>query len=160
MITQEHLKSILHYDPATGVFTWLLDSLYRKVKGKRAGFAFDAYRAIKIKGHIYLEHVLAFLYMTGSVPEFVDHVNRKGAQNHWINLREATRSQNGANRPAQVNNKSGKKGVYWDKQHQKWRTCIKICGKTVNLGRFDNIEDAAEAYKLKALELFGEFACV
>jgi hypothetical protein len=37
---------------------------------------------------------------------------------------------------------------------------VRLCylnGKTYNLGRFSNIEDAANAYKEKEKDLFGDF---
>lgn len=44
-----------------------------------------------------------------------------------------------------INNKSGYKGIYWDKHRNKW--CADICsqGKRIRLGRFDTIEDALKA---------------
>lgn len=44
-----------------------------------------------------------------------------------------------------INNKSGYKGVCWDKCRNKWCADIRIQGKRFRLGRFDNIEDAVRA---------------
>lgn len=52
------------------------------------------------------------------------------------------------------------KGVCWDKNRCKWMSSIKINGKNKYLGRFDSEVDAANAYNIAALELFGEFAQV
>ena len=46
-----------------------------------------------------------------------------------------------------VNNKSGIKGVYWDKKNSKWRVQITFQGITHRLGSFDKLEDATEARK-------------
>ena len=43
------------------------------------------------------------------------------------------------------NNKSGVVGVTWDRQTQKWRAHITINARTVHLGRFTSIDDAATA---------------
>ena len=45
-----------------------------------------------------------------------------------------------------ANNTSGFRGVCFDKARDKWISRIDVNGKTVNLGRFDNVEDAAKAY--------------
>lgn len=88
----------------------------------------------------------------------VDHINGDGLDNRRSNLRLATRAENGRNRHMQVNNKSGYKGVSWYKQYGRWRTTIKVSGKTLNLGYFDLPEIAALAYDEAARGYFGEFA--
>jgi len=45
--------------------------------------------------------------------------------------------------PMQSNNKSGYTGVYWSGVSNKWAAQIKIKGKMVGLGTYENIEDAA-----------------
>lgn len=44
-----------------------------------------------------------------------------------------------------INNKSGYKGVCWDKQRKKWYASICVHRKRIMIGRFDNIEDAVKA---------------
>lgn len=87
-----------------------------------------------------------------------DHINGDSRDNRRTNLRVATRSQNLANQPKQCHNTSGYKGVCWDKQTSRWRAFISVKGKTVSLGRFDDIEDAAQAYREAAVKHFGSFA--
>lgn len=88
----------------------------------------------------------------------VDHANGNGLDNRRINLRPATRSQNGANRPPPSNNTSGYKGVYWSRPMRKWRACIGVDDRKVYLGYFTDPVDAARAYNRAALEIFGEYA--
>jgi AP2-like factor, euAP2 lineage len=54
------------------------------------------------------------------------------------------------------------KGVIYikNKTMDKWRACIKINGKRISLGRYLTEKEAAIAYNKKAIELFGEFACL
>ncbi len=63
MITQAELKEILHYDPDTGEFTWLVSPAKNVKSGDRAGcLADNGYRHIGINGNTYKEHRLAWLY--------------------------------------------------------------------------------------------------
>jgi len=45
------------------------------------------------------------------------------------------------------NNKSGIRGVHWDRNAQKWRAIIYFRGKQIHLGLFSNIDDAAKTRK-------------
>lgn len=90
--------------------------------------------------------------------EMVDHINGNGLDNRRENLRLATASQNQQNRGKQQNNTCGVKGVYWDKQHKRWRARIWCNGQSIHIGFFTTLEEAAAAYCVKARELFGEFA--
>ena len=58
------------------------------------------------------------------------------------------------------NTSSSYKGVHWHKQLQKWTPHINIYGKQIRLGCFHDEKAAARAYNEKALELFGEYACL
>lgn len=50
-------------------------------------------------------------------------------------------------RGANKNSKSGVKGVYWNKREKRWIAKIGIKGKSITLGRFRTLEEAAEARK-------------
>lgn len=54
-------------------------------------------------------------------------------------------------------NTSGIKGVYWDKNRNKWVAQIEFKGKTYYLGRYANKEDAREAREKAEKEMFGKF---
>ena len=85
-----------------------------------------------------------------------DHQDHNGLDNRRENLRLATFNQNRQNSRAQVNNTSGFKGVV--RSRKKWVARIRIDGRERYLGCFAKREEAAEAYKIAAKELFGEFA--
>lgn len=55
------------------------------------------------------------------------------------------------------NNKTGIKGVRWDKDRLKWAASIYFKGKCYQLGRFDDINDAIKARREKEDELFGPY---
>jgi len=154
MITQERLKQLLSYDPATGAFTWL--RAHRKIKvGDRAGALDAGYWRMKIDGQSYKASRLAFLYMTGSWPKAdAEHKNLQRHDDSWDNLREATRSQNTGNTEKRKKNACGVKGVYFSKAHNKWRAQCR--GK--HLGLFSSLEEAGRAYAERAKVEFGEFA--
>ena len=86
-----------------------------------------------------------------------DHIDGDGLNNRRSNLRTATRSQNMRNRPKQENNKSGFKGVCWSKRDNKWRAYIQVGRKSIHLGYFDAIEDAASAYAKGSTQIHGAF---
>lgn len=89
----------------------------------------------------------------------VDHKDRNGLNNQRSNLRQATRSQNNANRRASRNNISSQfLGVAFEKDRKKWTARIRKNGIGYRLGSFATEHEAAEAYNLGAIRLHGEFA--
>jgi hypothetical protein len=87
----------------------------------------------------------------------VDHINGNKLDNRKSNLRICTQQDNCRNRCVQSNNKSGYKGVSFNKEKQKYEACICIDKKTIHLGLFNSAIDAAIAYKNSETKLFGKF---
>jgi hypothetical protein len=157
-LTQARLKELLHYNPDTGVFTWLA-SPRGGWAGKTAGYASNGYRRLRINERQYLAHCLAWLYMTGSWPsKQIDHINADRSDNRISNLRLATRSQNGANARRRVDNTSGAKGVSWHRITGKWSASLAVNGRQYHLGLFDSTAEASAAYAAAAERHFGQFA--
>lgn len=77
--------------------------------------------------------------------ELADHINRNKLDNRLINLRKCNATLNVINRPINKNNKSGIKGIYWDKFTNKWRVEIMSNYKKIKLGRYFLINDAISA---------------
>lgn len=162
-LTARYLRTILDYDPETGVFRWrertdVGRSWNTRYAGKIAGCA-DRRRGgaptISINKRDFAAARLAFLYMTGRWPKNeTDHRDGRRANNAWANLREATSRQNRQKRCAQSNSRSGVKGVTWRADKRKWRATI----ERDHLGYFDSAAEAEAAYRAAALERFGEFA--
>lgn len=87
-------------------------------------------------------------------PRYVDHINGDKLDNRRGNLRICTSSQNSANMKIDRANTSGFKGVSWHAAAGKW--AAKIAQKY--LGLFESAQEAHEAYKRAADEIYGEFA--
>ena len=88
----------------------------------------------------------------------VDHENHDTLDNRKSNLRVATRLQNASNRRKNLNNKSGYKGVHFNRAQQKWQAYIRVNTKLMHLGFFEKPEDAYAAYCATAERLHGAFA--
>lgn len=87
----------------------------------------------------------------------VDHRNRNRSCNEKWNLRIGNNSQNMINSPSSCKNKTSQyNGVR--RSGKKWQALIRKNYETIMIGRFDTEQEAALAYNMKALELFGEFA--
>jgi hypothetical protein len=84
-----------------------------------------------------------------------DHVNRNKLDNRRCNLRTASKSENAINTGIPRNNKSGYKGVYWEKWSGKWRAELKINRRKHRLGRYGDLQEAIDARK-KAEKLYYE----
>ena len=150
ILTQKRLKELLHYDPDTGVFTWLV---YRNVNarvGGRCGHVEDRtlYRWIYIDDAKHKSARLAFLYMKGRLPSaHMDHINHIRSDDRWCNLREVTQQENNKNKTMQTNNTSGVMGVHWKKAISKWGAKIVVNKKQIHIGYYSSINKATSARK-------------
>jgi hypothetical protein len=154
MIDLEFLKSILLYDPDTGLWTWKTRRTNRALVGAIAGTITEkGYIRICINKKNYFASVLAWFYMTGEWPkDQVDHKDLNKSNNKWSNLREATGSQNRGNIRAQSNNTTGFKGV------SKRPHGYEVNFRKKYLGSFKTPEEAHEVYKIAASEYYKEYA--
>ncbi len=162
-LSQARVRELLHYDPLTGIFTWLVhrrSHAGRVAPGVVAGQINKyGYRVIGIDGERHFASRLAWLYMKGVWPDDeVDHENRRPGDDRWDNLRPATSGQNKCNRGARSDNKSGVIGVAFDGARGKWRATMVIGGKRVLYARFGTFDEAARARRAAELQHFGEFA--
>lgn len=171
-ITAEYIRSILHYDPNTGVFRWR-ERPRSQFKTQRSCSIFNArdagkiaggligggYWRITVDGNHYCAHRLAWLIATGSWPfDEIDHIDRNPANNALSNLREASRSQNCANVRIRKDNSSTAKGVHWCKRDRKWIARLQHNNTRRILGYFSSREDADQAYCSASIAAFGEFS--
>ena len=159
-LTQDRLKELVHYDPASGIFTRIKDVSGNAKTGDRLRSTNShGYLQARFDGKYYVLHRLAFLYMTGVMPDVdVDHINRDRSDNRWSNLREATRSQNLRNSGAYKTSKSGYRGVSLKKKTGKWCAQISLKKKSHHIGYYETAEEAYAAYLAAAKKHAGEFA--
>lgn len=159
-LTQDRLKELFSYDPDTGIFVPLTKRKgvvpsTQHVGWKKSG----GYILITVDGRVHRAHRLAWLYVYGTWPTLhIDHIDGNPANNRISNLREAEVWQNMANSKKPHTNTSGYKGVQWHKGAQKWMSQIRVNGRTIYLGLFDDPAEAHAAYCAKAQETKGEFA--
>lgn len=161
----EYLKSRFEYDTETGDLRWKPKPLFKKFDnrwnirfaGKIAGCVnWCGYTQIGLDGKAIFAHRIVWAIVLGEQPpEIIDHKNRNKTDNRIENLTTATTSTNAFNKEGYSS--SGFKGVHKDRN--KWRARIMIDGRDHNLGSFDTPEEAADAYRLAAAKLHGEFAC-
>lgn len=92
----------------------------------------------------------------------LDHIDRNTLNNRIENLRPCNESQNAANAKTCSHNTSGYRGVYFDKDRDKWVARIRFTVNGVRhrkrIGRYATAEEAAIMYNLYLREHFDEFA--
>lgn len=141
------LRNLLNYNPETGILSWRIDRNVIKAGEPIGSLHHSGYLVFKFKKRQYLVHRIIWFGMTGKWPDDqIDHIDTIKTNNKWNNLREASHTENQRNKNInKANNTSGYKGVTWHKKRQKWRADIKVNGKSLTIGSFDNILDAVKA---------------
>jgi hypothetical protein len=144
----ERLNQLLNYDPETGIFRWKIFRRWSAKVGDIAGFiSSKGYRKISVDGVDFSAHRLAWKMFYNEEPNFqIDHIDRNKDNNKINNLRLVTNQENQRNVDLQKNNKSGFKGVYFNKKQQKWIARIGFNYKKINLGTFETPTDAYNAF--------------
>lgn len=170
-------KYLLYY-PDSGVFvwqpriatdftatkTWSAEALAKRWNTRYADAPTGClckqrgYIILSLWNKTYLAQRVAWLMQTGKWPELeIDHKDRNKANNAWLNLREATASQNHANTEKRFRNKTGYKGVIYMKEARKYAAQISVNGQRVYLGIRDTAIEAHVLYCEAAAEVYGEF---
>jgi hypothetical protein len=160
-LTVDRLKETVHYDPDTGIFTWLVSKRGRFARiGQVAGKLNkgNGYVLLAVDGKTYRAHRLAWLYMYEKWPtKKLDHKDNIRHHNWLTNLREATDSENLWNQGKLARNKSGFKGVYFHSHTKQWMARCSLKGVRHYLGLFSSPDLASAAYQVFAEANHGEF---
>lgn len=153
MVTKQRLNELFNYYEG---------KLLRKVsvRGSNAGAEIGTlkpkgYLVAVVDGKQYRLHHLIWVYHHGYFVKELDHINRIRNDNRIENLRPCNHSQNLGNSRPRVREY---KGVTFCKATNKWKAQITMNNKAKNLGRYEDIKDAARAYNYAAKLHFGEFA--
>lgn len=159
-LTSEYVRTLLYYDPETGMLTWK----YRDPKTMKGGrdkgnwndqFAGKEAFTYRMKSG-YLQgainrkalyaHRVAWLIHYGEWPEEqVDHINGYRDDNRIVNLRLANDQLNRMNQRTPKTNSSGRVGISFSKQSGKWHAYIGNKNSRINLGLFASFDDAVAA---------------
>lgn len=162
--SQEVLRQLLDYDPATGLFTWKERDLEwfpsgaQSQKhnaaiwnGKNAGKpAFTTklstgYMSAGLLGVTRTAQRVAWKWMTGEEADTVDHINGDKADNRWSNLRSVPHAINGRNCKRSKNNTTGINGIGVDKRNGRWTAAIHVNYRKKYLGSFHCLGQAVRA---------------
>lgn len=108
-------------------------------------------RGSKARKLIYLHRLIL-----PDVP-LIDHRDRDGLNNTRHNLRPASRAQNAHNSKIPVSNRSGHRGVCWDKALKRWKAYLRDGKRQHHLGYFDTAQEAAEMRKRAEASFRGPF---
>lgn len=158
-ISQDELNQFFDYDAESGNLIWKVHTNSHMKIGEVAGWEDPKeYRQISLLGKRYKAHRLIWIYHYGELNGILDHIDGDKHNNRIENLRLATPSQNNCNTGLIKSNKSGLKGLYWDKINEKWRVQIEINRVRKNVGRFADLFEAACVIISLRNKLHGEFA--
>lgn len=176
-ITPEILREVLRYDPEKGKLFWRerhpsMFAEERHCKSWNTKYAnteaftaninsgATAYKYGAVFGvNLYAHRVIMSMVYGFPPTHEVDHINGIKSDNRISNLRNATRRENGCNRPAQVGGSGGGvKGITMIKSSGRWQAQIRANGKYKYLGTFDTKAEAHEAYCSASRVLHGDFS--
>jgi len=163
--TVEYLRKTIRYDATTGKMYWLkrtnehyppkTANIERSIEywnnnyaGKETATYKDGrgYFKCRVNKIAYGAHRVAWALYHGKWPDKqIDHINGNPLDNRIKNMRVVSVSENGKNKKRPSTNTSGIIGVYWNKASSKWVAQIGVNRKTIFLGSYDNITDAANA---------------
>lgn len=160
-LSLDELKSIVNYDPETGILTWVGTGTGRSKRGGEAGSLKEdnGYLRVTIKGQVYYAHRLIFYWMTGRDPmEYVDHRNGVRSDNRWANLRECSWQENCQNYRRKSPTKHGFLTGVHRKSSGKFGAQISVNRKLVVLGGAFETEEAAHAAYVEAKAKYHAFS--
>ena len=151
--------NMVTYNDLISLFDYKDGGLVSKKTGCRAGYKTKlGYRRIRVNDKYHLEHRLIWLMFYEETPDEIDHINGIPDDNRLENLRPCTRTENLYNSKMRINNSSGVKGVYWNKQRRCWEAGIRVEGEKLYLGSFTDIEEARKTVESARKYYHGEFA--
>jgi hypothetical protein len=113
----------------------------------RAGKTPDGYGQFWVDGKMMKVHRVAYELAFGEIPEnrVIDHMCRNRACVNPTHLRVVTSGENQQNRAVLPTNSSGYRNVSWHGASRGWRVKLQLRGKTIHIGYYADLTDAAQA---------------
>lgn len=161
-LNAEIIRELLDYNPETGRLFWKeRDKKWFKTTQSANSWntefaGTEAFTAKRTEGRMhgrifeknYAKHRICWLHYHGAWPEnVIDHIDGDPTNNRISNLRDVAQQENALNQKLRNTNKSGQMGVCEANSGSRWRAYITVDGKQVNLGQFENKDDAIAARK-------------
>lgn len=165
-LTLEMARAMMEYNPDTGILKWrdpqprwcyLTERGWRSASSQKGGREIGTvkagrginYLACFTMGYKYAVHRLVWFIHTGERPDTIDHINGKGVDNRFCNLRDVSLSENMRNRPIPRSNTTGLMNIYYEKGSDNakkvWKVMLNLFGKQVYVGHFKTQEEATIA---------------
>jgi len=129
----------------------------KKTRGSRAlkdarsgGKHHSGYYHVRYENKFHMVHRIIWVMVTGKdIPEGyeIDHINHVRDDNRIDNLRMVTVQENRRNQRLTARNTSGCIGVSKYTPRNMWQAQIKVNGKNMHLGFYDEFDDAVSVRK-------------
>ena len=162
-LTRSQILARLQVDINTGVCAWVdATKQHRSLVGCIAGCPVvgrngKAYWRIKINGVPYHRSHLVFVVAYDEWPTLeLDHISGNSIDDRVTNLRQCTHLQNMKNIRTMHKSSALPMGVRC--MGHRFNARITCDRRQINIGWFDNPQEAHIAYMVKRKELFGEFS--
>ena len=109
----------------------------------------SGYYQVQVDGKLYMVHRVIWCMFNGDIPDGheIDHINHIRDDNRLENLRVVTKQGNKRNRSRNKSNTSGVIGVSRYNPRNKWQSQIKVDGKNIHLGFYDDFDEAVKVRK-------------
>ena len=100
----------------------------------------------------------SFLEDMGPKPSFIHTLERIDNNGNYEpgNCKWGTKMEQSRNQRLRKDNKTGVRGLYWNKRLSKWGLEIRANGKRIHVGTYDTIEEAAKARELAEEKYWGK----
>lgn len=129
-------------------------------KGAVAGtLNYVGYVTVSVNNKRYYAHRIIWMMLTGNDPlDFeIDHINNVRDDNRVENIRMVNRQKNSFNVKLRNTNKSGYKGVFWNKRDKCWTGKVMVDSKTYSTGACPTAEKANELVRELREKLHKDF---
>lgn len=160
------MKHITIYSKVNGTHSVLVDDEDYDIVSKYKWFIYRCtFKGKKARTFYAVAHIgkvtvrMHRLLMDVSDPKIlIDHIDHNGLNNQKSNLRTASPQQNLFNmRPFKIN-KTGFKGVSYNKKDKRYAVFLRVNRKTTFFGNYKTAEEAAKRWNELARIHHGEFA--